>query len=300
MPDPEYAIATEEVQAVLASQFPILTGASIVLLGEGWASRAFLVEGRWVFRFPKRAAVAGKLVSECALLSALAPRLPVAIPRVVFLGEPSGRYPFRWSGYELLPGSPSLSASGVNVQAIGTQLGALVGALHAFPVGQARELGAADASACDRPERVKAEIRAAIAELGQHLPRADAAACDQALQWQPAEHQGEPVLSHRDLHGEHVCLAQDQCRILGVFDWGDAALSDPAADFAAIKWLGQPGFEAMIAAYGRPLDAGFRQRAALIALRFALWDVISGLARNRSEYVASVIAGIPLACAVGR
>jgi hypothetical protein len=50
-------------------------------LGEGCDSAALLVNGAWVFRFPKTKEVEAQLRTETALLPAIADRLPVEVPR---------------------------------------------------------------------------------------------------------------------------------------------------------------------------------------------------------------------------
>jgi hypothetical protein len=44
------------------------------------------------------------------------------------------------------------------------------------------------------------------------------------------------------LYAEHVLLLPESGRVSGVIDWSDAAIADPAADFAALYWwLGAGG-----------------------------------------------------------
>lgn len=60
------------------------------LLSEGWDNTVWLVDGRWVFRFPRREGVIPGIEREMVLLPRLAP-LPIPVP--VF-GRPAEGY--RW------------------------------------------------------------------------------------------------------------------------------------------------------------------------------------------------------------
>jgi len=46
----------------------------------GWDSRAFVIDGRWLDREPRRPAVAARLMAETTLLPWLAPQLPLQVP----------------------------------------------------------------------------------------------------------------------------------------------------------------------------------------------------------------------------
>src|ERR1051325_5906514 len=97
---------------LVAAQFAPLPERSLVLLGEGWDYAAFLVDQKWVFRFPRRAIVVPGTALEIATLPLLAPLLPIAIPMPEFVGKPSLDFPWQFYGALYLPGvepTPSLS-----------------------------------------------------------------------------------------------------------------------------------------------------------------------------------------------
>ncbi len=294
------AIDAETAARAIARRFPELADKAVTLLGEGWGNRGFLVDGAWVARFPKSADAAAKLARERALLERLAWRLPVAVPAITLVGEPDGECPFGFAAHRRLPGEPGLSAAGVDARAIGTQLGGLIRALHDAPVDGMLAIGVRDASAEDDPRRAHADAQGALARLGARLPAQEREMCLTVLAWPAPPPGAGRVIAHRDLHGEHVCLAADRRRVLGVFDWGDAAVSDPAVDFAAVKWLGVPCFDAMAAAYGALVTPGFRLRVALLALRQSLWDIGHGVARAQEPYVIAGRAGIAHCGALAR
>ena len=261
------------VRRALAIAFPALRVERCALLGEGWDSQAWEVNGALVFRFPKRPIVADWLRREIALLPALAPALPAPIPgftHVAARGSPfAPALPF--VGYPMLRGVflhevPERLAPGAPL--VG-HLAAFLGALHAFPVARAVACGLP----ADSWASWVAEWRTFAAQVLDDGPgaldaasRAWAAATlrDFLAELTLAERPVAPI--HRDLNLEHILIDPAGERITGVIDWGDVTLGDPALDFAGVAAACPPAtLDALLAAYPRPVDGRFRERAVWYA-----------------------------------
>jgi aminoglycoside 2''-phosphotransferase len=99
-----------------------------------------------------------------------------------------------------------------------------------------------------------------------------------------------PCLIHGDLGPEHVLVGPDG-DLAGVLDWEEAAIGDPAWDFA--WWLHELSgpAERALAAYGGAPDRRFRDRARL-AHAIAPWhEVVHGLRTGEAAFVASGLEG---------
>jgi hypothetical protein len=96
------------VVRILDAEFPQLRPYSVSYLGEGCDSWAFVVNDRWIFRFPKRADVEAQLLIETQILPRLSERLPVPIPAFCFHGQPTPAFPLRFAGYPMLGGVPAI------------------------------------------------------------------------------------------------------------------------------------------------------------------------------------------------
>nr|NIP60882.1 phosphotransferase [Gemmatimonadota bacterium]NIR81267.1 phosphotransferase [Gemmatimonadota bacterium]NIT86902.1 phosphotransferase [Gemmatimonadota bacterium]NIU33929.1 phosphotransferase [Gemmatimonadota bacterium]NIU38108.1 phosphotransferase [Gemmatimonadota bacterium] len=60
-------------------------------------------------------------------------------------------------------------------------------------------------------------------------------------------------------------------RLVGILDWTDAALGDPALDFAVlVPWRGWEFLGEARSAYRVPLDPGFERRVRVLARVFSL------------------------------
>jgi aminoglycoside phosphotransferase (APT) family kinase protein len=153
---------------------------------------------------------------ELIWLPMLAPRLPLAIPVPLAIGEPAEGYPCRWSVATWLEGG---HGDAEPLQAA-RDLAAFVKAL--------RDVDATGAPAAhDRLADRSDDMRAVVAECGNRAVEV----WEEALAAPPWH--GPPVLCHADLDARNW-LVRDG-RISGVIDWGGLAAGDPAAD-VMVAW----------------------------------------------------------------
>ena len=236
---------------------------TILEIDDGYDFEVAIADDDWIFRFPRRPAVEEALEVEIVLLPALAPALPVSVPSF----EHISREPF-FVGYRLIRGEPLVDEDADGVRAF-------LDALHAFdPSGLPVE----------RPDWVEA-YRSQCAEFERLvLPLFDRDRHPEAKRLF-AETETlvdfKPVLLHADLGPEHL-LVRDG-RLVGVIDWGDARVGDPALDYA---WLLNGPFSDW------DVDADLRRRARIYH-RLAPWyEAHYGLFTNRPVHVERGMAGI--------
>ena len=91
--DPEIEVSRDLAAALISSQFEKLVLTSIELLGVGWDNTAYLVNGQFVFRFPRRSIAAPLIATEIRVLPLIADKVPVPIPFPRFVGHPDQNYP---------------------------------------------------------------------------------------------------------------------------------------------------------------------------------------------------------------
>jgi aminoglycoside phosphotransferase (APT) family kinase protein len=75
------------VRQLVDEQFPILRGAALGRLGEGWDAKTWLANDEWVLRFPKRRGLVRQLARETEVLRLIAGRLPLPVPRFELFGR---------------------------------------------------------------------------------------------------------------------------------------------------------------------------------------------------------------------
>jgi aminoglycoside phosphotransferase (APT) family kinase protein len=301
--DAEFELSAGTVGAVLAAQFPPLAGAPVSFLKEGWDSRAFEVAGRFVFRFPKRGEVEEQLVREMALLDAIAPRLPAAVPRYEFHGRPSSLFPYRFGGYVKLAGRdvrglPPHEAPGDLLRS----LGAFLSALHDVPIELARRCGVGH-HGWRTPAAYRRRALEAVARLRPALGEARAAACLAFVEAGAARAEASAPgpegrrLQHNDLSSDHVLVDEDR-RLVGIIDWSDVEIGDPAVDLSGVyHFLGDAGTRRVLAAYSAPWNEALVERARFFAGCVGLFQTSYGHAVGSAEEIANGERALALALA---
>jgi|tagenome__1003787_1003787.scaffolds.fasta_scaffold20887183_3 aminoglycoside phosphotransferase (APT) family kinase protein len=294
---PEIVVDSALARRLIAGRFPELNGAVIEPLGEGWDSTVWLVDSRWVFRFPRREVVVPGFLRETEVLPALAPDLPLPIPVAAFRGEPGPEFPWPWSGSPYLPGREVADAAPSDDDRVGhgAALGRFLRALHNVDPGSVTAGGTAlpvdPVRRADMPHRVAdARRRCAVLRLaGLWIsPPQLATLLDRAERLDP------PVtvaVAHGDLHVRHLLVGTGG-EPSGVIDWIDVCRADPAIDLP-LYWgyLPPAGRAAFHDAYG-PVDDDALTRARVLAV--SLWGALAEYAHDvgMPALLSEVVAGL--------
>jgi aminoglycoside phosphotransferase (APT) family kinase protein len=236
---------------------------SLLERDDGWDYRVLVVDDSWVVRWPRHALAVEEIGREVALLPALAPFLPVGVPRFEYVS----REPWLVV-YRLIRGAPLVDEDSDGVRAF-------LDALHAVDV---------EAVSASRPDwlgtyRDQAEeFRRVVLPLLDPDERSRG----EALLAETETLTGfRPALTHSDLGPEHL-LVRDE-KLVGVIDWGDARIGDPAIDYA---WLLNGPFP------GWDVDDELRRRARIYHRLGPWFEVHYGVFTDRPEWVRSGLVGI--------
>ena len=227
-----------EYAAVIQVAFPTLFEvAPVSLLGEGWDSVAIETAGGVVFRFPKREPVATSLSMEARLLPFLRGHLTPDIPVPTYEAAPATGFDWGFIGYDKLPGQV-LAAEAIdehNIERLAAAFGRFLAELHQFPVERARALGAPGLRQWKPPYAALSE--AVLPVLRRELRLNE---FNRVRRWWREYLADErawdfpAALVHGDLAAEHLLVDDEHRDLLGVIDWGDAAVGDPAIDFVGL------------------------------------------------------------------
>ncbi len=283
--DPDVELSRHEARHLIETQHPELAPAELAVIGRGWDNDAYLVNGEWVFRFPRREIAAPLIEIERAVLPHIAGLLPLAVPDPAFAGVPAEGYPYVFSGHRLIPGTVACEADpddrGRHSSA--AVLGSFLGSLHATHLGDTATQVPPDVIGRSDLERRTAAINDRLdrlVALGVDVDHAPVRTLvDRLAVTAPWPH--APRLVHGDLYSCHL-LVDDHGVVSGVIDWGDVHWGDPALDLSiAYSYLLPSSRESLFAAYG-DVTAADRDRARSRALHYGalLWlyglDVESG------------------------
>jgi aminoglycoside phosphotransferase (APT) family kinase protein len=263
---------------------------SVEYLGEGCDSVAVEINGRFVFRFPKRADVEQQLLIESRVLPLLAPTSPFPIPVFRFLGEPTPEFPRYFAGYPKLPGHPAIEHDfgGSPPLHLAAEIGRFLSWLHAYPVDDAEACGVPRQSMDDVFDEIRGDALDGLGLVAEVAPDAPIDAIRRFLDDIPEASARAPVLVHNDFAAEHVLVDDEGRRVTGVIDWSDIAIAEPAVDFAGVfHWGGDPFADAVLASYDGPVDEALRARARFMAVCKGVGDIAFGRERAQPEYLTA-------------
>jgi aminoglycoside phosphotransferase (APT) family kinase protein len=243
----------------------------------GWASFTFLVDGDHILRFARTPEVAAAHRREAALLPLLARAVSFAVPEPDFFWARDDR---SCMGYPLIPGRPLTVADDWR------GLAGVLRELHGFPVDVVREvLGDADwRGYYERLWTDIAERALSLLDNDLRVVLTEAYRVFLAGDWDFT-----PVLVHRDLAAEHI-LVDDDGRVVGLIDFEDAAIGDPAIDFAGLlAVLGPDRTNTLLGDYGRPVS---RERLRCYWWLVPVHELLHGVGANDETVIGDAIAAL--------
>jgi len=269
--DADVDLDLDHARRLIADAFPELAHESTRVIGSGWDNLVVGVGEELAFRMPRRAL--GHEIEQRAMpvLTAIAGRLPLPIPRPTHAGAPRLGYPYHFWGVRFVPGTPADQRilDDDAQRRIAESLAAFLRTLHALDVpdlpsdtirksdvayrlpGLHRKLG----HLVDQ-ELMTAEDASSFHDLGAHLAG------------RSGDPRGQGVLVHCDLYPRHLMLDEhdDLC---GIIDWGDVCRSDRASDLRVL-WLmfDAPARDVFLEWYG-DVDDATMHRARFLALYFS-------------------------------
>lgn len=193
-------------------------------LGRGTDHVAYLAEGDLVVRCVEGGDPAG-VVREADVLAAVAEVSPLPVPKPVRVDPDGGCL-----AYERLPGTALLevapAARAAQASSVAGAVRGLLRALHAVPLGRARELVDIDAFP---PGEWLREATQHYARISHSIPSGHRPAVEAFLEAAPPPAPDALALTHNDLGIEHVLVDPQTLQVTGVIDWADAAIADPLA-----------------------------------------------------------------------
>lgn len=265
----EHYVDQARGKELIETQFPELVPAELVFIGEGWDNTVYRVNGQFLFRFPRRQFGANLVPVESSMLPYLAQRLPLPIPKPLFFGQPTTTYPWPFLGYNFLAGKSACGArlSRAERVALAQSLAQFLKTLHSTPLDDAfaHGLDYDKHRILDVPFRVPT-ARDNIAKIKQLGLFADSNKLLAIIEKLEHIRDHEPkVVVHGDLYARHLLIGK-QRELVGIIDWGDLRIVNPATDLAIVfSFLPQEAHAAFFEAYG-PVKHETKQLACLKAL----------------------------------
>ena len=256
MDRPIAGTAQERATRALRAHAPQLLDTELTELGQGLDNTAYIAGGLVL-----RVADDRDTEREARLLDTLAPHLSIAIPKPRFADANTGVL-----AYNLIPGRPLLGRPAP--AGAGRRLGRFLRELHAVEPATVEDLIPID----------DADPREWLEDLDGPSDLVDIVSASRPRRAR------QRVVAHADLGAEHILELGGM--LTGIIDWSDAAITDPALDFARVYRDFGPGvLEDVIEAYGA-LPAAMA-RIEFFARCAALEDLAFGIETGRHEYATN-------------
>jgi aminoglycoside phosphotransferase (APT) family kinase protein len=236
-PGTDCDLSEEIVRRTLQEQFPDLDPETVDHVGAGWSSDVYLVNGGLVVRFPRNAELAGWMEQDEAILGLVHSAIDsaVRVPKIILKGRGSVHFPHPFLGYELIPGIGADDPRTPDSEELVPDLAKALSHIHSIPVSSARKIG-----------------------LVRH---------------EDDPFTGRPCFLHGDFMPDNIIVDPETGRLVGIIDWGNAAIGDPALDFIwFVLWRGWDFARSVLDAYELPVDDGMVERVGFHArIRAVEW-----------------------------
>lgn len=236
----DITISERLVQEVLRQQFPQLVPIQLQSFGAGWDNSLFLVNGTYIFRFPRRTIAVDLIEMENRMLPELSSQLSVPIPNPCFIGQPTSEYPYSFSGYPKIAGNVPymLNLTGEQRAQSAVRWADFLRTLHSIPTDRALQWGITSSDHIGRMD-VDKRIQMFIAKVEEaHNKGLVENPCDllSIIDKLPTteyvkQHKYGAVV-HGDLNFRNFLV--DDGILSGVIDWGDAHIGHPAIDLSVV------------------------------------------------------------------
>ena len=223
-------ITVDVVACLISTQFPEWADLPIRPVAlDGWDNTTFRLGEEMSVRLPSHKMYVPQIDKEHRWLPALAPHLPLPIPRPIAKGKPGCSFPSPWSIYGWLEGEPAAIVGVRDHDRLADELAAFLRALRSAsieggpPAGSHSFNRGGPVSAWDEQTRTTIDQCAGAIDGDGAIAVWDAA---MAAEWA-----GPNVWVHGDVTGSNLLMRDD--RLCGVIDFGCAAVGDPACDLTA-------------------------------------------------------------------
>lgn len=256
IPTPKVATMLERIKRT----FPDLTWQKYQYLDEGWDHDVIILDNIAVFRFPNDEEYAHLLKDEIEVLKQLAPVVAIRIPNYTYVAPDVS-----FAGYPIIPGKTLLkpyfdTLSAQDKHDIAQQLAGLLSTMHTFldTKPEARKL-IPNAYLVEDQIATKKQVKQYLTTV---LDAEDYTRVERIL------HEVDGVLTqklpavflHGDIYSRHL-LWEASTKRLGVIDFSDMNLGDPAIDFSELYEYGEEFVRDVYDSYTGLKDDTFLKRA---------------------------------------
>lgn len=249
----------------------------------GWDHEVIQLDDKYIFRFPNSSEYQSVLRDEIRLLSYLSDRITTLIPNYTYVPQD-----FSFGGYPMLQGesvSPELFRSmPEDIQDMfAGEVASFLSDLHAVDVNELTEFNISYEAEFAGYANVGAE---ASKYLKPNLSAAEYGSIrDMLIDIEYAKQSTQPsCLIHGDIAPKHI-IWNVETKSIGLIDFSDRSISDPAYDFAELYTYGEPFVNKVYTLYKSPnKNEKFLPRAKAYMKAIGIHSIASTYRTNKMKY----------------
>jgi aminoglycoside 2''-phosphotransferase len=269
---------------------PGVTIETVELNTDGLMNDVAIVNGEFVFRFPKHEYAFRHIEAEARILGFLKDKITLAVPEPFYSGPDA-------LGYRLIEGETLrrdilLKMSETGQQMIAGQLAQFFAELHGIDINSAGfDVPTADSLVkydgwLNAYERIKEKV---FPILMPHVREFTREHFENFLS-DPHNFDFEPKMVDTDIPPYHILFSREEQRINGIIDFGCAGVGDPAADLSVIIYnYGEGIFRRIQRVY--PAAEQYLERARFYAGAMEVRWLLTGIERENNWWFAAHTSG---------
>lgn len=232
---------------VILERFPEFKGAGFKSDGSGWANFAIKVNDEYLFRFPRDDEALSCIQAECEVLDQLKPQLPNHIQVPNYLGKfLNQNYPFVY--YKMIQGKPLTRETWHSLRE--KQREKFIDCLVEFlEILHNVNLTNCKIDIINPLDNYQKHFQEFEEKCFKYLNKSEKYIAEQLFKNyfdSPAMQDYKPAVIHHDLSENHILLTKTG---IGVIDFGDTVIFDPAMDFTWIYAFDQELYSKLHAKY---------------------------------------------------
>lgn len=256
---------------------------------DGWDFVVIVVDNCRTFRFPRREDYVKRIPVETKFLELFADKSPVRAPKLTYQKDEASGIPY--VTYDFISGvrfskSVSRNFSKAELSAVAKQLGEFLTAMHSFPVETAKQLGIQQIDSFESWEKRLTKIKKEVfPHISKHEQSWIIILFENFLET-IAKTPVKPLVTHSDIMPEHIIVDPETHKLLGIIDFGDILIADPAYDFAFLAGYGKDFLNECYRNYGLFRDEMFEKRRQFYEDRLAVTNLEHSLELRDKERIA--------------
>lgn len=243
----------------------------------------FIINGKIVFRFPRTEIVKKRLRGEIDLLNFLKDKVKINIPHYSYIAKD-----FQFAGYNMIPGkilSPSAfkSLSNKNKAKVIDELMKFINSFHRINLDEFKKFNPrAREDFIDAEKKVERDLEEKLfPKLSDEEVKVIKNFSEEAREY--LRNIPNVCATHGDLYAYNTLWDKDTLRI-GVIDFSDILIGDPAKDFEVFIDYGSASLERAYDNYKGLKDDNFLKRVYIYYKIHTIYTLLSSLLGARISY----------------